>query len=464
MVSQAIAGSDTQSWFVGGSIRDHILGRSVTDIDLAVAGDAKSVARAIHTALGGDIFSLSDRFGTWRVNLDEGRVQVDITALRGDSIEDDLSMRDFSINAMATQVDERSELIDLFGGRSDIEQRRIRVLGESAYADDPLRPLRLVRFAAELEFTPDANTLELTRKYSADVAKASPERVFAELKLLLGSEHAVAGLRMLDDLEILRAVLPEVVELKGVEQSSYHHLDAWEHTLEVIERTIELTAEPGMVFAERAGELRTLLDQPIGEDLSRGEGLRWAALLHDVAKRRTRVESEDGRVGFPGHDTLGAEMVREMLARLNASERFTRYVSALTRHHLRLGFLVHKQPLTRRDVYNYLSACEPVEVEVGVLSVADRMATRGRRSDEAIPAHSALAVELNDLALEWRDTSREQLVRGDELAEALGIERGPVVGKLLAAIAEEQYVGDVANRAEAIAHAQALLDAGTIEQ
>ncbi len=454
---------DAPCWFVGGSIRDQMLGLPVTDIDLAVEGDAKAVARAIHRELGGDIFSLSDRFGTWRVNLDDRELQVDITALRGATIDEDLALRDFTINAMAVATADRSALLDPFDGRADLDRRCIRVLGARAYVDDPLRPLRLVRFASAFDFTVEEQTLELTRSFASGVAKASPERIFAELKSMIDGDRPVAGLRMLDDFGMLGVVLPELLELKGVEQSDYHHLDAWEHTLEVIERTITLTAEPESVFADRAVELKSLLAQPIGENLTRAGGLRWAALLHDVAKRRTRVEFDDGRVGFPGHDELGAELAREMLSRLNASERFIRYVAALTRHHLRLGFLVHRQPLTRRDIYGYLSKCEPVEVEVGVLSVADRMATRGRKSDEAIPAHCALAVELNDLALEWRDSAREQLLRGDELAADLGIPLGPLVGRLLAAIAEEQYVGDVTSREEAIEYARRLLEAGTIE-
>lgn len=458
---ERIAGvlKDTEdAWFVGGSLRDALLGRPVLDIDLAVSGDPRAIARKLHAAFGGDIFSLSDRYGTWRVLPDQIEAQLDVSALRGSSIDEDLDKRDFTINALAMPLNQRDALLDRHGGMADLGSRRLRVLGEQSYVDDALRPLRMARFACDLGFTPDDETLTLTRRYADAVQSVSVERVFAELKLLIDSEQAVAGVRLLDDLGLLRVLIPELIELQGVEQSVYHHLDAWDHTLEVLERCIELTEDPVPIFGDHAESLEQILDQPLSEGLTRGQALRWGALLHDVAKGRTRVVMEDGRVGFPGHDKLGAEMVNTILGRLKTSDKFTRYVAALTRHHLRLGFLVHKRPLSDRDVYTYLHKCDPVEVEVSVLSVADRMATRGRKAEEAIAAHADLAVEITDRALDWRLNPPRPLLRGDELAEALAIERGPQIGRLLAQIAEEQYVGAVTDRESAIDFARSQLE------
>lgn len=455
-IADALADDAQGAWFVGGSIRDALLGIEVVDVDLAIAGDAKQAARRIHNALGGDIFSLSDRFGTWRV-LSLNGLQIDITALRGDSIEDDVAMRDFTVNAMAVPADERDAAIDRFGGIADLDARLLRVLGESAYVDDPLRPLRMARFAAQLQFAPDKETIALTRKHAAAVTQASAERIFTELKLLIGGDHAVDGVRRLESLGLLDAIIPELGELRGVEQSVYHHLDAWEHTLEVLEHTVKIVADPEPVFLEHAAMLSRELDVPLGDQLSRADALRWGALLHDVAKGRTRVVSDEGRVGFPGHDRLGAEMCREILGRLNASEKLTRYVAALTRHHLRLGFLVHKQPLDDREVFKYLKQCSPVEVEVGVLSVADRLATRGRKAEVAISAHTDVAVLIAERAIDWRADPPKSPVRGDQLAEALGIERGPIIGELLARIEEGRYLGELETPDEAIEFARRAL-------
>lgn len=443
------------AWFVGGAVRDLMLGVPVTDVDIAVSGDSRATARALHAALGGDIFSLSDRFGTWRVHASDG-FQIDVSGLRGATVEEDLSHRDFTVNAMALSAYDDA-LTDPYGGEADVARKLMRLVAERAYDDDPLRPLRLPRLAASLGFEIDPETAETTRRHAARVSEPAAERVFAELRGLIGCDGALRGMRLLDELGLTAVVLPELSALKGVDQSAYHHLDAYEHTLEVLERTIELERTNFSVFADHASGVAELLAEDLADEVSLAGGLRWAALLHDVAKSETRVEMPDGRIGFPGHDKRGAEMTRAICKRLNTSQRFSQYVSALTRHHLRLGFLVHQRPLPRRTLYEYLTATEPVEVEVGVLSVADRLATRGRKSDQAIAAHLELALEVTEAALDFRNHRQPPLLRGDELAQALGITPGPRLGELLRRIAEEQFVGEVSTADEAVAIARTWL-------
>jgi putative nucleotidyltransferase with HDIG domain len=293
-------------------------------------------------------------------------------------------------------------------------------------------------------------------------------------------------------------VLPEVQALRGVAQSRYHHRDVYGHTLEVLERTVALDAAcaqgaPALAallagdgetspatrgrgdFAEgeagtgrHAAALAALLAEPLADGLTRGVALRWGALLHDAAKPLTRGEAADPRspggrrVTFVGHDTRGAELAQRVLTRLHASGRLRAHVAALVRHHLRLGFLVHEpQPLARRTVYGYLRACEPVEVDVTLLSVADRLATRGDRAREAIDAHVRLAGEMLEDALRWRAAGppRPQW-RGDELARAVELPLGPRVGELLEELAAARYAGEVSTKDEALAHARAWLAAG----
>jgi putative nucleotidyltransferase with HDIG domain len=206
-------------------------------------------------------------------------------------------------------------------------------------------------------------------------------------------------------------------------------------------------------------QLSELLAEPRADGLSRAEALRWGALLHDAAKPRTRaVRPHDGRVTFVGHDELGAQLARTVLTRLRASERLRGHVAALVRHHLRAGFLVHEpQPLSRHTLFAYMRGCAPVEVDVTLLSVADRLATRGDRAKEAIAEHVLVARQLLDAGLSWHtDGPPRPLLKGDELAAELGIETGPRVGELLEALAEAQYAGEVLTREQAIEHARKL--------
>jgi putative nucleotidyltransferase with HDIG domain len=446
--------SDRTAWVVGGTVRDELLGRPLRDVDLAVEGDVEPAARAIGKAVGGPVFRLSETFGAWRI-VERDRV-YDVSPIQGATIEEDLARRDFTVNAMARPL-AGEELIDPHGGRADLDSRTLRVLGAAAYRDDPLRPLRLARLAAELGFGPDAETERLTSEAAARVADASPERQFAELRRLVLAPGLLDGIALADRLGLLEAVLPELHALHGLEQSHFHHLDVYDHTVEVLARAVELEGRLGELFGELAPRLRELLDEPLGDELTRREAIRFGALLHDIGKPATRGERPDGRITFIGHDAVGEEMVHALCRRLRTSERFERFVAGLTRHHLVLGFLVHQRPLGRDAVYGYLDYTDPVEVEVTLLSCADRLATRGRNADAAIENHLRLARELMAEALDWRASGGPKpAVRGDDLARELGIEPGPELGRLLERLRQAAFTGEARDRDQAVELARRL--------
>jgi putative nucleotidyltransferase with HDIG domain len=472
--------ADRPAWLVGGAIRDRKLGRTTADVDVVVDGDPGEAARAIASAAGrAACFALSEEFGAWRVSARDSSWQVDVEALRGGSLQADLALRDFTVNAIAEPIAGGAP-IDPLGGLADLAAGRLRMAGPGAFAEDPLRVLRLVRVAVELGLEPEPDTLAAARAYVDGLTRCSPERVFVELRRIIAAEQALRGLRLLSELGAVAVVLPELEALRGVEQNRFHHADVHDHTLEVLERVIELDAfaagasAPGGSAIELEGEselarlgavlgghrkaIGDFLSEPLADGLTRAEALRWGALLHDAAKPLTRgTRPADGRVTFIGHDERGAALARDVLGRLRASERLRAHVAALVRHHLRLGFLVHEpQPLARRTVFSYLRATSPVEVDVTLLSIADRLATRGDRAQEAIDAHLHVAEGMLGDALRWHEHGPGRpLLRGDELGEQLGIELGPRIGELLSELAEAQYAGEVATREQALAHLKA---------
>ncbi len=453
---EALAGRS--AWLVGGAIRDRLLDRPTADLDLVVDSDVAGAARMLARAVRGPAFELSDEFGAWRVLAGDRSWQADLSPLRGGSLRDDLALRDFTVNAMAQPL-AGGELVDPHDGAGDLAARRLRAVGPAAFADDPLRALRLVRLAAELGLEPEQATVALAREVAPRVATVAQERVFAELKRVLAGEAVLHSLRRMDELGLTAAILPELHALQGIEQNRYHHADVHDHTIEVLEQTIALQSDPGAVFGPEHGEaLRALLAEPLADDMDRGLALRIGALLHDAAKPATLGRRDDGTPTFLGHDRAGALLARDVLTRLRASERTKAHVAALVRHHLRLGFLVHERPLSRRAVYGYLTATDPVEVDVTMLSVADRLATRGRKAPEAIAGHLELAREVMPEALAWRAARREPLVRGDRLRDALAISDGPQIGRLLAAIEEARFAGEIGTLDEALAFAARMRD------
>jgi poly(A) polymerase len=515
----ALAGR--RAWLVGGAVRDRLLGRRTGDLDVVLDGEPREAARALARAARAAAFALSEEYGGWRVVARDGAWQVYFERLRGSTLEEDLALRDFTVNAIAEPLGEPGaapgEAIDPLHGIEDLARGRLREAGPRAFAEDPLRVLRLVRLAVELDLEPDPDTRAHAHAHAAALGEAAPERIFMELCRILDAPRAVAGMGLMGEVGATAVVLPELEALHGVTQSHHHHRDVYGHTLEVLEQVIALQEDPVAILSpggwgetgasgvERAEPARdeigsegsagggvraiealpALLAAPLADGLTRGGALRWGALLAetgmraegeclpasvDAAKPLTRdVRSSDGGVTFIGHDARGAQLAAEVLGRLRASGRLRAHVAALVRNHLRLGFLVHEpQPLARRTVFAYLRACEPVEVDVTLLSVADRLAGRngdagaspgcgrGERAQEAIDSHLRLARRMLADAIGWRaEGPPRALLRGDELASELGIPAGPRLGELLEELLQAQYAGEIATREDALAYARA---------
>jgi poly(A) polymerase len=451
LARRALAGRE-EVWIVGGAVRDAALGREVTDLDLAVAGDPATAAKAIAAEGDGHAFELSAEFATWRAVARDRSWQLDATALRGETIDADLAARDFTLGAVAVPLG-GGEPIDPYDGVGDLGRRLLRVVGEGSFRADPLRLLRAARLAAELELKLEPETAALARSQAALAAEPAGERQLAELRLLLGGPDPVRGVNLLGELGLTAVVLPELEALRGVEQGPNHHLDVYGHTLAVLEQTLAVESNLERFAGERAAEARELLAEPLADEMSHGTALRFGALLHDIAKPLTRGE-RDGWVTFVGHDSEGVGVVGGICRRLRASGRLTRHLQALTLHHLRLGFLVHEAPLPPRRVHEYLRATEPVAADVTLLTVADRLSARGGgpfATEEAIEGHLGLARQMLAAALDWRrDGPPPPLLRGDEVAAELGIAPGSELGELLAELEAAQYAGEVRTREEAI--------------
>ncbi len=240
------------AWLVGGAVRDELLGRDTPDFDLTVQGDVQALARELGRRADGHAFELSDEFGAWRVRSHEQDWQVDLTPLMGETLDQDLRRRDLTINAIARELKPGdATLIDPWGGVADLEAGRLRSVGPEAFSSDPLRVLRLVRMAAELGFTADPDTLRLAAASAPALSAVAVERVFTELRLTLVSERAVEGLELASRVGATAAVLPELDALRGVQQSSYHHLDVYSHTLATLQAAIDLQNDPAATFGEQ---------------------------------------------------------------------------------------------------------------------------------------------------------------------------------------------------------------------
>ena len=449
-----------RAWIVGGAIRDALLGESVSDADLAVErGREESAARAIARVAGGTAFQLSEEYATWRAIAPTDGWHLDVVALRAAAIEEDLRERDFTMNAIARPL-AGGDLIDPLGGIADSEARLLRAASDQVFGDDPIRLLRAPRLAARHELTIDPRTAELARAASAKAADPAGERQFAELRGIVAGARPLRGIELMDELEVTASVLPEVEALRGVVQNPNHHLDVLGHTLAVLDEWLRLERELETFAGDLAPAIDAFLAEPLADELTRREALRFGALFHDLGKPETRSEGS-GYVTFIGHDEVGAQIIAGICRRLRVSRRLSTHLQGLALHHLRLGFLIHQRPLSRRAVYDYLVASEPVAADVTLLTVADRLAARGEgplASPEMIEAHLELAREMLRDALTWhRDGPPRPPLSGDDLTRELNLPPGPELGRLLEELRAEAFSGEISGREEALARAKQLI-------
>jgi len=313
----AVAEVVSPVYLVGGGVRDAVMGRPCDDYDFATPLPPDAIEAAIKSA-GKRAYLTGKRFGT--IGFKVNGAKVEVTTFRAetydavdrrlsvaflDDIVTDLSYRDFTINAMAMDVN--GILTDPFGGREDLQRGLIRATGNARarLKEDPLRMLRAGRFAAQLGFSVDTETIQAARRLSHRVLTVAHERWSAELDKLLLSKRPSVGLRALVEMDVLRYVCPHLALQVGYNQDSpYHMRELWEHTLAVVDG--------------------------VPADIT----LRWAALLHDVGKPYARAE-KPGRCIYAKHDLLGAELVLQIAGSLKWANARTAVVSDLVRDHLR---------------------------------------------------------------------------------------------------------------------------------
>ncbi|MBN2386608.1 MAG: CCA tRNA nucleotidyltransferase [Anaerolineales bacterium] len=472
---------DLTVYLVGGAVRDALLRRPVHDLDFALAEGGIALARRIAKGLGADFYPLDPERDTGRVIAiaqDGGRMVLDFAALRGPDLAEDLLGRDFTVNAIALDV-RSGEIFDPLGGARDLKDKCLRACSPSAFADDPLRILRAVRQAAELDFHIQQETRSAMKTASVLLGDASPERLRDELFRILEGPRPAVCLRALDLLGALEPVLPELPALKGVDQPAPHVHDVWEHTLAVVSRLEAIldVLAPGHdpdrgadlyngLLSLRLGRYRQEIRAHFASAINVNRSLRgllfFAALFHDVAKPDTLQVDEVGQVRFWGHDQQGAAAAAARARTLALSNDEIERLEAVVRNHMRVLFhttrlLKEKREPSRRAIYRFFRAAGPAGVELCLLALADLRATY----EQTLPQETwSAGLDVVRLLLEnWFEKRDESIapppvVNGDELMLAFTLPPGPRIGELLEAIREAQAMGQVTTKKEALALAR----------
>ncbi len=423
-----LADAGYQAYLVGGCVRDLLLGREPADYDVATDARPERVRELFPQSL-----AVGAQFGVIVVCQDS--IEVEVATFRSDvgysdgrhpdrvvyagSPREDVLRRDFTINGLL--MDPRTgEVLDFVGGREDLRAGIVRTIGspEMRFAEDKLRMVRAVRFAARFRFTIDPLTFAAVRKLASQVRQVSAERLRDELTKLLTEGTARRGFELLDETGLLKALLPEVEKMKGVEQPRQFHPegDVWTHTLLMLEKL------------------------PAGASST----LAWGALLHDVGKPPTFTppSGPDGRIRFDDHVEVGTRMAEEICRRLRFSNDDTEQIAALVANHLRFKDVSQMRSSTLKRFVRLPKFDEHLQ-----LHRLDCLSSHG-----SLDAYEFLQRFLAETPPEQVRPPR--LVTGDDL-KRLGYRPGPLFREILQTVEDAQLEGRLGSREEAIAFIQA---------
>ncbi|MEU4605176.1 CCA tRNA nucleotidyltransferase [Kribbella sp. NPDC023972] len=406
---------------VGGPVRDILLGRGSKDLDFATSAHPEVIERLL-SGWADHIWDIGKAFGT--IGCRKGEWVLEITTYRsesydptsrkpevayGDSLEGDLARRDFAMNAMAVRLPGHT-FVDPYGGLEDVARQTIRTPGtpEDSFSDDPLRMMRAARFAAQLGFTPDPAVVAAMTAMAERITIVSAERVRDELVKLVCSDHPRIGLDLLVSTGLAKHVLPELPALQLAEDEHHRHKDVYQHSLTVLDQAIELESR---------------LSVPTPDFV-----VRFAALIHDIGKPKTRRFEGARKVTFHHHDVVGAKLARKRMKALRFSNEQIDQVGKLVELHLRFhGYGTGEW--TDSAVRRYVRDAGDELERLHVLTRADCTTRNKRKADALRAAYDDLEARIERLKeQEELDALRPDL-DGNQIMEILGIPPGREVGQ-----------------------------------
>ena len=460
-----------KSYFVGGFLRDLLLNKETKDIDVVISTSDTvcKIAKEFSYKIRGSLVRLDEKNDIYRVVYNK-RIYVDFSKMRGGNIENDLVLRDFTINAMAIPVvasvtlfsNNKGIIIDPCKGLRDLKRQTIRMVTRLAFKEDPLRLLRAYRLAAVLNFKIENSTKRLIKQESFLISEVAKERIRDELLKILGVRKSYRYICSLEKVGLLSEIFPEVNMMKEAVDCYYHRQGLWEHSRETLNSMEEIFLKLDCLFPKIYNNLTEYLEEEVAGDIKRKVVLKIGALFHDLGKPAT-LKIVEGRVRFLGHEAEGAKLAKNLLRRLKLSNRLIKNVEKIILHHMRPGNLSSVSQLTDRAIWRFFTDLKEEGIDTLLISLADRYSYRKvqAREDEMRKQQVITKKMLENFYQRRQQIFPKPLIKGDDLIRIFGFSEGPQIGKFLKIIGEAQAGGEVKTQEEAIEFIKKILEETT---
>jgi poly(A) polymerase len=446
-------------YLVGGSVRDLLLERPVSDLDIVAGRQAVAAAREFAGVAQGAFVPLDWERETVRVVVDDN--VFDFSAIKGNTIIEDLAKRDFTINAIAVKVDSQGrlskELTDPFNGVRDLYARRLIPCSEGIFLADPLRILRAYRLTAAIGLLMSEGLVQLISRDRTGLTRTSPERIRDELFLILAHRQSNRTIKEMEAAGIISTLFPETDLMKKTAQDRYHHLDVWEHSLVALEKLEEIILDLPGFFDAYSPDVSTFLES----SLVRGRPVKClvklAALFHDAGKPETRFVDEHGAAHFHGHEKAGGIMMKKMAKRLKLSRRETEFASRLVSGHMHPHHLLSVSSPSLKSLVRFFGRYADCFWGLFCIYYADLLAKQGPESEKSrlVKAHDCLMSLLSSYFREIRPRQiKMSILTGRDLIEELGLNPGPLFKEILKKTEEAYLEGRIEDKRGAIEFAR----------
>ncbi|SCX79501.1 CCA tRNA nucleotidyltransferase [Alkaliphilus peptidifermentans] len=448
---------DIVIYLVGGSIRDILLNKNNMDLDFVINQDPRAFTEKVASEIGGTFIQLNEIHKTCRIVMQSDYI-LDFSKMKGDKIEEDLYNRDFTINAMAYDIQNEwplivEKIIDPYNGKLDMKNRNIKHLHEGTFKDDPIRMLRAVRFMAQLEYDIDDTTKALIDVNASAIKAIAGERITNELFKILEVSKSYFYLSYMDKyLHLLNKIFPELEEMKEIGECKYHVVDSWTHSIYTV-KVVESFIYAKGYFEDHIREAYEKHSaEVIAADRTRLQLIKLGALFHDVGKPSAKKIDANGRVRFRGHEITGAEIIKKYAEELRLSTKekdiLTKYVSL----HMLPLVSYKNNDVSSKALYEMFNKMGRETLDILLIALADIIATRKLLNPHEEMAIFKVHIEYiaNNYLTRYRTVEDiSNIITGNDIIKSLQLQEGVIIGEIMEDIKKAIFFGKIAPTKEA---------------
>lgn len=450
VITEYLRSMDYTVFFVGGAVRDILNGvdyNDIHDFDVIVEDiPAKDFARMFSEKFDvSAVVTLDEKNNIYRIVLADKINYIDVTNPINNSLEEDIKRRDLTINSIILNLN-TGEILDLVGGMDDLKSKTIRAVSEENIVEDPLRILRIYRFASVLGYDISDKTLDITRKHKQLILKPAIERINCEIIKLFGGKYADKVLEMMDEDGLIDILFPIMIDVKKVPPNTHHHLDLFRHSLSTVKYIQQ-------IYDNSNQEIKEHLDRKDFGGDTRLAHLKLAGFLHDIGKFSTWTIENDGRHRFIRHDEVGEQLSKGILKEHKFSKKQIDYISFIIRNHIYPSSVISAPEITDKIYMRFIRKAQENSIDLITIAKADRLSARGEAvSDEMVEKNISGLDRMQDFYLKIRPTLKPipKLLSGFDVMKLRNIKPSRELGIIMDKLFEEQIEGRVITKEQAI--------------